>query len=127
MREVAGEHDEVRRFRQRINGSDRLCQRSFGVGIGWPFKAPVRVGQLDEIELLGIGLRRGAARGTAGQAKAGGKYRAPEARKLEEFSAIDWSLQGSSLAGESRLGRAHNGPAPRYYRPMPDAIPGQGK
>ena len=41
MRQVAGEHDEVRRLGQAVDGGDGFFQGAFGIGIGRALEAPV--------------------------------------------------------------------------------------
>ena len=56
VREVAGEDDEIRLELEAVHRRDRLRQRAARVGIhDRPVEAPVRVGKLDEVEVV---LRR---------------------------------------------------------------------
>ena len=66
MGEVAGEDDEIRRFLQTVHRGHRLLQRSRRVRVlGRTLEAPMRIGELDEVEVLcrgslGSGRRCGA-------------------------------------------------------------------
>src|SRR6185295_7341206 len=97
--EVAGENEEVWLRRQSVARSHRFLQCSAGVGIERrSLEAPMRVGKLDEIEV--VALRTGHA-GAAREP--GGEHRAAHAREPEKFPAIDrlchcrllWWVQGA--------------------------------
>jgi hypothetical protein len=65
VREVAGEDDEFRLLRQRVDAGDRLPQRVGGVRIRGTREAPVGVRQLHEEEVLVGGGGRRAGGGCA--------------------------------------------------------------
>ncbi len=78
VREVAGEDDEVRLELEAVHRSDRLRQRAARVGIhGRAVEAPVRVGKLDEVEVV---FRRAGELGTAREAR--GEHYAAQPREL---------------------------------------------
>jgi len=69
MGQIAGEYDEVGRFGQGVDGGDGLFERPLGVGIGRALESPVRIGKLDEVELIrGLGVRRTSAAGRSADA-----------------------------------------------------------
>jgi hypothetical protein len=85
VREVAGEDDEVRLKREAVHRCDRFLQRAARVRIhGRAVEAPVRVRQLDEVE---VAVRRVGELGPPGETR--GEYHAAQARQLQKFPAIN--------------------------------------
>ena len=61
VRQVAREDDEVGRFLQLVDRGDRLAQRDIGIGVGRTLETPMRVRELNEIELtIAASCRRAA-------------------------------------------------------------------
>jgi hypothetical protein len=82
MGEIAGEDDEVRLLGQAVHGGHRLLQRVLGIGICSPAVTPVRVGELHEMEVAGLGASLAAREEPGGEGDTG------KAGKLEEIAAI---------------------------------------
>ena len=61
MSQISGEDDEIRRLGHGVDGGHRPFQGGLGLGIGWAFKAPMDVGELDEVKLLRPGGGLGAS------------------------------------------------------------------
>src|SRR5882672_1083255 len=88
VREVAGEDYEVRLELEAVHRGDRLVQRAARVRIhDRPVEAPVRVGKLDEVEVV---LCRAGELGTA--CEAGGEHHATQPRQLQKLSPINGLL-----------------------------------
>ncbi len=83
VRQVAGEDDEIGLLGKPVHRRHGLLQRVLGVGICSATVAPVRVGELHEME-VGAGLGRRALAGE--QASREGDAR--HSGKLEEIAAI---------------------------------------
>ncbi len=85
VREIAGEHDEVGLIVEGVHRGHGLLQSALGVWIGGPFEAPVRVRELQEVELVLIRAERDAGQG-------GGEHHAhaAEARQLEKVPPVDF-------------------------------------
>src|SRR5262249_36128301 len=115
--EVAGEHDEVRRLLQGIHRRDGFPERACRVGVlGWPLEAPVRVGELHEVEIAGIGCRGAAGHGGADE------HDATESGKLEEFPSIHRRCHGwflEKVAGKMSLHRVLSSTRSLYSRCRP--------
>ena len=93
--EVAGEHHEVGRTCETVDGGDRLAQGDLGLGIGRSLVAPVGVGQLHEME---IALRHAAQTGTASQSRC--EYdAAADGGELEDVSAMHRGVLASGIVG----------------------------
>ena len=85
VREIAGEHDEVRLVVEVVHRPHDLLQGALGVRIGRPFEAPMRVRQLQEVELVLVCTQRHAGQG-------GGEHHAhaAEAGQLEKVPPVDF-------------------------------------
>ncbi len=101
MGQIAGEDDEVGLVGERIDLGHRLAQGALRIGIHRrPLEAPVRIGQLHEVEVLadaaGVSiLVAGLGLGEPGQA--GGEYHASHAGEAQELPAIDSAFHECSL------------------------------
>ena len=85
--QVAGEHDKVRRRRKCIDGGYRLLQRACRIRVGWPAKAPVRVRQLHEIEII---LRSTARHAGSTPCQTGGEHHtAADTCQTQELTPIN--------------------------------------
>ncbi len=88
MGQVTGENDELRLIVKRVDLGHRLAQRALSIRIdGRPLKAPVRIRELDEIELVGI--RIAIVLGSRESGQAGGKYHTAQTGQAHELPAID--------------------------------------
>ena len=113
VREVAGEHDEVGLLLEAVDGGNGLFERPLGVGVGRSFEAPVRVGQLHEIEIVG-GLRAARER-----IQARGEYRAAYACQFEEVAPVDAMFHGCLLVRGLYGLYAARPAGPRIYSRLP--------
>ena len=81
MRQVAGEDNEVWLFRQAVYGGNGFFQRSLRIGVRRTFEAPMRVRQLDEIEVIGCpSLGSGHCARGARSAQTRGEHHAAQPR-----------------------------------------------
>jgi hypothetical protein len=85
VRQVAGKADEVGRLGQRIDGRHGPGQRRADVGVGIALAAPVRIGELNEMELL---ADPGLAGGGTPAERAGRVDDPAEAGESKELSAL---------------------------------------
>ncbi len=82
VREIAGEHDEIRLALEAVDRGHRFLERALGVGIGRPFEPPVRIRQLHEVEVV-LPCRQGHAR------QARGEHHAAESREFQKVPSVD--------------------------------------
>src|SRR5258706_9183060 len=99
VREVAREHDEVGRFRQRVDGGYGLAERAARIGIDRrTLEAPMNVGKLNEIELRRWRrARRGAGAEVGATGETRGVHHTSEPSQLHELSTIDRLRHGVLL------------------------------
>ena len=90
VREVAGEHDEVRLSIESVDRGHRFLERCLCVRIGRPFEAPMRIGQLNEVEIV-------LPRGERDARQAGREHHAAQPRELEKLPSIDCICHGHAL------------------------------
>ena len=94
MGEIAREDDEIRRLLQSIDRNDRFPERAGRVGVlGRSFETPMRVRELDEVEVACVGGCAPREAGTAGY-----EHDAAKPGELQEFASIAGMRHENSFA-----------------------------